>query len=308
MRSEFEFINHIKNKYRLSHVGDDCAILPKDATTDLLISADLLVEDVDFQLEWTTPEQLGHKALAVSLSDIAAMGGMPANAMLSLGLPESLWRTNFLDGFYEGWHGLARRYSIELVGGDISRSSSLVIDSVVLGEASTGTAIRRSTAHPGDAVFVSGALGGAAGGLALLRDGKKSGPLTQRQLTPLPQLIIGKLLRDKTIATSCIDISDGLSSDLKHICDGSGVGAVLDVQLIPVDTNLSHHFSCDQSLQFALHGGEDYELLFTVPEDNMEELSDIDATRIGTITTERGIRLIADGEEKPIDAGGFTHF
>src|SRR5436190_24200206 len=120
--SEFEFIDRLRSKYDISRVGDDCAVLPKDADTDLLLTADLLVEDIDFRLSWTTPEFLGHKALAASLSDIAAMGGKPVWAMVSLGIPQALWKKGFPDAFYEGWHALAKRVHVELVGGDISRT------------------------------------------------------------------------------------------------------------------------------------------------------------------------------------------
>src|SRR5688500_12282850 len=122
MVNEFEFIQNIKSKFRLKHVGDDCAVLPKDDSIDSLLTADLLIEDIDFRLEWTTPEFLGHKALAVSLSDIAAMGGSPKWSMLSLGVSEKLWKSDFLDRFYNGWFELAAQYDVELVGGDISRS------------------------------------------------------------------------------------------------------------------------------------------------------------------------------------------
>ena len=149
MRSEFDFIQNIKQEYGLEHVGDDCAVLPKDSETDMVVTADMLVEDIDFRLEWTTPEALGHKALAVSLSDVAAMGAEPKWAMLSLGVPEQLWSSSFLDQFYEGWHTLAERYGVELIGGDVSRvPSKLVIDSVVGGETPKGRAIRRSGARP----------------------------------------------------------------------------------------------------------------------------------------------------------------
>src|SRR3954470_4014629 len=118
MRSEFQFINDMKSRYDLEKVGDDCAVVPKDDRTDLLITSDMLVEGIDFRLDWATPEQIGHKALAVSLSDIAAMGGTPRHAMLSIAVVENLWKGDFMDRFYEGWHTLARAYGVELVGGD----------------------------------------------------------------------------------------------------------------------------------------------------------------------------------------------
>ena len=161
-RSEFDFIQNIKNKFLLGRVGDDCAVLPKNDKTDLLVTADMLVEEIDFRLAWTTPGLLGHKALAVSLSDIAAMGGQPVWAMISIGVPEKLWKTDFLDRFYDGWFALARQFNVELVGGDVSRTPDKVtIDSIVGGEVEKGRAVLRSSANPGDAIFVTGTLGGA---------------------------------------------------------------------------------------------------------------------------------------------------
>ena len=166
MESEFEFINYIKKSYGLNAIGDDCAVLPKDGKTDMVITADMLVEDVDFRLKWTTPEFLGHKALAVSLSDIAAMGAVPKWAMLTLAVPESLWRTDFVKQLYDGWTALANQYEVEVIGGDISRSPDrFVIDSIACGEVEKRQAILRSGAKVGDAIFVSGCLGGASGGL-----------------------------------------------------------------------------------------------------------------------------------------------
>src|SRR5688572_21180664 len=166
MRSEFEFIRNIKGKFDLNRVGDDCAVLPKDSRSDLVITADMLVEDIDFRHDWTTPELLGAKALAVSLSDIAAMGATPKWAMLSIGIPEPVWTGRFVDKFYDGWFALARHHEVDLVGGDVSRTpDKIVIDSIVAGEVAKGKAIMRSRARPGDSIFVTGALGGAAAGL-----------------------------------------------------------------------------------------------------------------------------------------------
>ena len=132
MKGEFDFIHSLKLKYRLGHIGDDCAVLPNNDQTDLVITSDMLVEDIDFRLDWTTPEFLGHKALAVSLSDIAAMGATPKWAMLSIGIPETLWKTDFLDRFYTGLHDLASQHGVEIIGGDISRvPDKLVVDSTV---------------------------------------------------------------------------------------------------------------------------------------------------------------------------------
>ena len=240
--NEFEFIKNIKKKYSLGLIGDDCAVLPKDTSTDLLISTDMLVEDIDFRLDWTTPELLGHKALAVSLSDIAAMGGSPEWALLSIGIPEALWSAKFLDRFYDGWHELANKYGVILAGGDISRTpNKLVIDSTVGGSIPTGSSVLRSGAKVGDSIYVTGPLGGAAAGLRLLNEGVKLGTdhahdrLLTKQLAPNARVELGQRLRESGVVTSMIDLSDGVSSDLAHICRASEVGAVLNANDLPFE-------------------------------------------------------------------------
>jgi thiamine-monophosphate kinase len=306
--NEFEFIDHIRSKYSLNLLGDDCAVLPKDEQTDQLMTADMLVEDVDFRLEWTKPEFLGHKTLAVSLSDIAAMGGEPKWAMLSIAVPPKLWDSGFLDAFYEGFMALARESEVELIGGDVSRSpDKLVIDSIVSGSVPKGKAILRSGANPGDSIFVTGTLGGAAGGLKLLEKGDKNGgELIQKQLKPQPKMEIGKLLKSLDVVTAMIDISDGLSSDLWHICEMSGVGAKIDAELIPVDPLLSGHFPAEECLALALNGGEDYELLFTASDKDFKTSALPDITRVGSIRGGiRSIELTGHGQLVP---KGYRHF
>ena len=172
VKSEFDFIEAVRRRYSPSKIGDDCAVLPKDSKTDLVVTTDLLVEDVDFRLKWTTPEFLGHKALAVSLSDVAAMGAKPVWAMLSIGIPNAIWKTDFVEKFYHGYFLLAQKFNVELVGGDVSRTpDKIVVDSIVAGEVERGKAVLRSTAKVGDLIFVTGELGGAAGGLNLLESG-----------------------------------------------------------------------------------------------------------------------------------------
>lgn len=318
MVSEFEFIDSIKSEYGLDKIGDDCAVLPKDSVTDLLLTVDMLIEDIDFRLEWTTPEFLGHKALAVSLSDIAAMGGNPVWAMLSIGVPETIWNTDFIDEFYQGWFALAKEFGIELVGGDISRSpDKLVIDSIAGGEVANGKAIRRSSAKPGDAIFVTGTLGGAAGGLKLLERGFRdtkdpadhSSSLLLRQLKPQPKLNIANLLQSLGIVTSMIDVSDGLSSDLSHICRESHVGTRIYAERFPIDPELNHHFPSDECLRLALDGGEDFELLFTAEVESIRQLENLDVTRIGEITSTPGnLEIESHGVIKVIRPQGFQHF
>ncbi len=327
MRSEFDFIHNIKNKYGLKYVGDDCAVLPKDAETDMVVTADMLVEEIDFRLDWTTPEFLGHKTLTVSLSDIAAMGATPKWALLSIGIPTALWKTEFLDHFYSGYHSHARRADLELVGGDISRSpDKLVIDSIVVGEVPKGRAIPRSGAKIGDAIVVTFRVGGSAGGLRLLESGRRLADqlesweenLLLAHLQPWPQLGTGPYLQNLEIVNSMIDISDGLAADLMHICKSSGVGAKLYAEKIPIDPNLTRLFhSSEDQIDVALSGGDDYELLFTLPQDKDFELSAnlIDGknhglfTTIGQVTANIGIiELIRDGKSEILQPKGYTHF
>ncbi|MEO6050724.1 MAG: thiamine-phosphate kinase [Pyrinomonadaceae bacterium] len=327
MVSEFEFIDNIKSKYGLNKIGDDCAVLPNDAETDLLITADMLVEDIDFRLDWTTPGFLGHKALTVSLSDIAAMGGRPVWSMLSIGVPETLWKTDFIDRFYAGWHSHAKESNVELVGGDISRTTDkLVIDSIVCGKVPKGKAILRSGAIVGDAIVVTDHVGGAAGGLKLLESGRRLGPdlasweevLLSIHLKPWPQTGTGIYLEQAKLAHSMIDISDGLASDLQHICEASNVGARLHADKIPLNLNL-HNLcdSYDEQLDIGLNGGEDFQLLFTLPIDKFPELSsnmfegkDYGMfSVIGEITANIGIiEFIGDKKITILTPKGFRHF
>ena len=311
MLGEFEFIQNIKKKYRLEKVGDDCAVLPKDDKTDQVITADLLIEDIDFHLEWTEPEYLGHKAHAVSLSDIAAKGAEPKWAMLSLGIPENLWKSDFIDGFYDGWFALAKEFNVELVGGDVSRTpDKIVIDSIVGGEVPKGKAILRSGANVGDAIYVTGELGSAAAGLWQLKNGMTiQSDFVARQLKPRPHAGSAKQLQSLGVIHSMIDMSDGLSSDLAHICDASGVGAKIYADQIPIASELLAQFGAKQSFDFALNGGEDFELLFTAEEKNFLLPQSVKISKIGEITSDIGkIELIRDGKTEILQPKGYRHF
>jgi thiamine-monophosphate kinase len=227
-------------------IGDDCAVYrPRGSSEDLLFTTDWLIEDVHFRRDTHPPEAVGHKALARGLSDIAAMGGTPRFCLLSLALPD--WAgAGWVDRFYAGLLKLADRAAAPLAGGDLARAPSLSCDIVVCGAASRGRAVLRSGARPGDRLFVSGPLGGSALGLA---SGK--GAAWRRHLLPEPRLDFAAWLRRH--ATAAIDVSDGLSLDLRRLCLASGVSAEVDE--VPVFRGAS--------LDQALHGGEDYELLFT---------------------------------------------
>lgn len=319
MKTEFEFINSLKEKFSLKKIGDDCAVLPKDSRTDLVITTDLLIEDIDFKLEWTKPEFLGHKALAVSLSDVAAMGAKPVWSMLSIGIPENIWKTDFVEKFYDGYLNLAKHFGVELVGGDISKSpDKIVIDSIVAGETKKGKAVLRSTAKAGDLILVTGKLGGAAAGLKILETGEtyeksKYKKLIERQLKPHPQTEIGRILGGKNLATAMIDLSDGLSSDLFHICRASKVGAKIYAEKIPIESQISNFKNQKSNLNFALNGGEDFELLFTVnPKKNFQlqkHLEKHQISHIGEVTANAEIvELTTDKKTEILEPKGFRHF
>jgi thiamine-monophosphate kinase len=273
---------------------------------------------------------LGHKALAVSLSDIAAMGARARWALLSIGMPADVWESGFAERLYDGYLSLADRYGVELAGGDISRTTEkVVIDSILIGECDSGRAVLRRGAAPGDQIFVTGFLGDAAAGLRLLERAARvhtaSGPqrleeqsidrLLLRQLGPDPRVGWGLLLGEQQLASAMIDISDGLSSDLNHLCKESSVGAVIDAARIPIDqvvTEICGRRALDP-LMLALHGGEDFELLFTVKPENVGRLpkrvDGIAVTAIGAIKEESyGVKISEGSCVWNLEPGGWEHF
>jgi thiamine-monophosphate kinase len=317
----------------LKGIGDDAAVLRQRAGLDTVVTVDLLVEDVDFRLGrgGISARDLGHKALAVSLSDVAAIGARPRFCLLSVGVPRARWRGHFLEEFYAGVRSLADAHGVRIIGGDTSRTPErVVVDSVVLGEVKSGRAVMRSGARAGDSIFVTGSLGGAAAGLKILESGpvrksrssSRSGAgmkkaergLVERQLRPVPRVEWGALLGERRLASALIDLSDGLSSDLAHVCRESRVGARIDAASLPVDPLLeSAGIAGEEALALALDGGEDFELLFTASERAARRLpSEIDGvrfTRIGEVTAERGkVRLLRDGRARVLRPGGFEHF
>ncbi|HEY6118486.1 MAG TPA: thiamine-phosphate kinase [Pyrinomonadaceae bacterium] len=335
--NEFDFIYRLKDQARkhgqpsgLIHgIGDDAAVIRCTPGRELVISSDLLVEDVDFHRRATSARHLGHKALAVSLSDIAAMGAQPRWAILSIGVTADVWGAEFVDQLYEGLFELADRYQVKLIGGDTSRAPErIVLDSIVLGECARGRAVSRGGAHPGDQIFVTGSLGGAAAGLRLLnrgarlKDDHRDDPerelienLLLRQLRPEPRVGWGLVLGEEQLASSMIDLSDGLSSDLRHICDESNVGALIQSAVLPIEHAVSE--LCGRRaldpLQLALHGGEDFELLFTVPEAKVSRLpkrvDGVGIIAIGTIEAAgTGLRIAEGSHIWNLEPQGFQHF
>ena len=288
-------------------IGDDCAVFSGPGRMDLLVTTDLLLEGIHFRREWQGAESVGYKTLARGLSDIAAMGGIPRYAFLSLALPAGT-SSRWVDDFFKGLFRLADSSGVTLAGGDTAASQSgIVADIMVIGEIAKGQAILRSGARPSDEIWVSGELGGAAAALHLLRQGKsiaKRDDILRPLFYPQPRLALGRLLCRRGLASAMMDLSDGLSIDLARLCESSGVGARIDAESIP-----KHRLA---SWNQALHGGEDFELLFTVPatrSTKVPKLVDgVQLTRIGEVRRGRQLRLRREGMEIPLPVLGFEHF
>ncbi len=270
------------------------------------MTTDFSLEDVHFRCDWHPADAVGHRCLARGLSDIAAMGGTPRAAFLSLALPAAIqqsWVNKFLSGFLK----LAGRCSVALAGGDTARSpGGILADIVVLGSVPAGEAILRSAARPGDLIYVTGNLGAAMADLNRLQSGEKLRPASHRKhFYPEPRIAVGQYLREHKLATAMIDISDGLSTDLSHICEESSVGAVIHADRLPAAV------SSDEGLQFALHGGDEYELLFTArPHSRIpKQTARVPVTQIGEIVRGKQMKLrLPDGSHEALDARGWEHF
>ena len=294
-------------------VGDDCALLRVPPGRDLAVSIDTLVCGRHF-LPGDNPEFLGHKALAVNLSDLAAMGAEPAWATLALTLPEV--DAGWLAAFSRGFSNLARRYGISLVGGDTTRGP-LSITIQVHGFVEPGKAIRRGGARPGDLIYVSGELGDAA--LALLSQGgvpvapEALPGVLDRLHRPEPRLDLSARVRG--IATACIDVSDGLGADLGHICESSGCSALIRSGSLPLSQAVRDYISATGDWGVALSGGDDYELCLTVPPECREVLESavaglsVGLRWIGTVEEGAGVRcLMPDGRVSQVTGRGYDHF
>jgi thiamine-monophosphate kinase len=271
-------------------IGDDCAIFrPRGAAGDLLFTTDLFIEDVHFRRDTHRPADVGWKVLARGLSDIAAMGGEPRFCLLSLALAP--WTGNrWIDAFYRGLLRLAARAGAPLVGGDLGHAEKLACDIVVCGSVPGGTALRRDGARPGDDIYVSGKLGGSALGLAT-----GTGAAWIRHTRPEPRLALGRYLRIRAKATAAMDLSDGLSLDLHRLCLASGVAA--DIVAPPLFRGAT--------LEQALHGGEDYELLFTVRPGRALPATPVPLTRIGVIR--KGVPGAVNLNGSPLAPLGYDH-
>ncbi|HEX9023827.1 MAG TPA: thiamine-phosphate kinase [Geobacteraceae bacterium] len=298
-------------------IGDDAAAFEPTAGFLSLVTTDMLVEGVHFDLSLCDPVSLGRKALAVNLSDVAAMGGAPCHFLLSLAVPPHI-SVEFLDDFVGGMLAMGEDFGVSLIGGDTSSSlSPLVISVTVIGEQSPALVVPRSGARPGDMIFVTGTIGDSSLGLALLKAGERQGTAVARHLDPLPRVREGMTLAQEGIPSAMIDISDGLLADLGHILDLSRAGARLRLQDLPLSLEYLEKYPAhsQDAYTFPLCGGEDYELLFTVPPARVplvrrliEETGTM-ITAIGEVTPGAGISLISpDGGEYRAQCRGFDHF
>lgn len=295
-------------------IGDDCALLRSAAGEELAITTDFSIEDRHFRLGWHSPESIGHRTLARGLSDLAAMGARPLASFLSLALPRKLTEAkgkvrSWMDRFYEGFFALAREEGAPLAGGDLSESTLTIADVMVIGTVPRGKALLRSGARAGDTIYVTGVLGAGLLGLRILEGKRKVSTEAEdaalhRHFYPQPRLAQGAALRG--LASAAMDLSDGLSTDLARLCAESGVAAVIDARLLPR--------AAEATLEEALHGGDDYELLFTAPAGVRvpRSISGVGVTAIGAMQRPRQGRAtvtLVDGKNKTaLVARGWQHF
>ena len=308
-------------------IGDDAAVVEPGRNTLDVVTTDALVEGVHFDRASAAPEAIGHKALAVSLSDLAAMGALPRAALLSLGLPPAM-PLDDVDRLLDGLLALAARFRTTLVGGNITRSPGpLLVDVVAIGSVRRRRHLGRSGARPGDALFVSGSLGAAVAGLASCtrrsRQPEAGGATRQpataceaRFLRPEPRVRLGLLLGRGRIASACIDLSDGLGEGLRQLAAASGVGLVVEAESVPVDEETRAWFGAAgvDPVDAACAGGEDYELLFTVPSRRLRAfeairglVGGVACARIGRVTADPAIIWRRGGADGSLPAG-FAHF
>lgn len=311
---EFELIEHyfktapcaaLNDQIALG-IGDDCALLRLSSHTELAISTDTLVADVHFPSQ-AVPSLIAQRALAVTASDLAAMGAKPLAFTLALTLPhvDEAW----LKGFAEGLSLKATQCAISLIGGDTTKGP-LSITISVLGEVPGGMALRRSGAREGDLLCVSGCLGDGAAALPMVLGNKEIVPqIVEHYWSPTPQLALAILLRNK--ATACIDISDGLLADCGHIANASQVALVIELAKLPISDAVKSHYDKKTYQHYALAGGDDYQLAFTLPEEFLAELlGQYPSIRvIGRVEQGAGVKLLAaNGQPVVVDTTGYQHF
>ena len=339
-QGELALIHRIRNRVATTGgrlrlgIGDDCALLRPRSGEEFAVTTDLSIAGRHFRLDWHSPESIGHRALARGLSDLAAMGARPVAAFLSLGLPRDLAKLSgqrkggenndrqlqhWIDGFLDGLLALAAAHKTPLAGGDLAESPIPVADIVLIGAMPQGKALLRSGARPGYLIYVSGLLGGAAAGLARLAQlaanpGSPNPPRIPKSLSlllaphlfPQPRIAQGLWLQRRSLASAALDLSDGLSTDLAHLCEESGVAAEVEATQLPIHPGATLHQ--------ALHGGEDYELLFTAPPTTRvpRKIAGVPITKIGRILppgrNRPTVTLITPQGREPLEPQGWEHF
>ncbi|HUX55388.1 MAG TPA: thiamine-phosphate kinase [Bacteroidales bacterium] len=325
---EFGFIDRLSGKFKhlllpeYLGIGDDCAIMPFNDEEDYVVTTDLLIEDIHFLKDRITPFQLGHKSLAVNLSDIAAMGAKPVGSFLSIGIPSET-EVEYLDSFMKGYHELSQKYQVPLLGGDTTKSKKyLTINVGIVGKCRRGKARLRSMAQNDDIVCVTGFLGDSAGGLEVLLhnlpETKDNLKLIQSHHLPEPHINEGLWLAKQSEIHAMIDVSDGISSDLLHILKASGKSAVVDLDKIPVSDKLKRVTLAEgwDLYKLVTSGGEDYVLLCTLKAGSFEPINtgfkatfDRDLIQIGKIIEgEPRINWTKNGEPHILNQHGFDHF
>jgi thiamine-monophosphate kinase len=304
-------------------VGDDAAVLDTGGDELVVATCDAQVEDTHFRLRYADPHDIGRRALAVNLSDIAAMGARPRFALISLFLPPIL-EVAILDGIYAGLQAEAAQFDVALVGGNIARNAErLIIDITLLGTGKRDRLLRRDQAKPGDVVMVTGSLGASAAGLLVLENEQLADEMPAERLasvlaahrTPTPRVAAGQWLAQHGVTTG-IDISDGLAADIAHVCEASGVGVKIESEFLPIkpEVTMIATLAGRQPQDLALFGGEDYELLFTVSADRVNVLAQelfvatgVEATAIGTISEGNDLMLLHQGKLSPLHPKGWDH-
>ena len=323
---EFGFIERIKNDCLIREqnvikgIGDDCCIFKTSGDSASLLTTDMLVENVHFIRNAVSSYELGRKSLAVNMSDIAAMGGNPTEAVISIAIPDTV-DLAFLDRFYDGMKSIAKEFGVNLLGGDTTWSPEhLVINIALLGEAAQDEILYRSGARVDDIIFLTGPVGSSAAGLDIILKGRSfdaEQDLLSAHHNPFPHVKEGRIIASLGLANSMIDVSDGVAADLGHICTESGVGAVIEEGCIPTTPGFRAY--CKQfnedSRHLALHVGEDYVLLGTAPPEAAVELKKALESKgcefhpLGNTVSEPGLKLkCLDGSTEPIGAHGWDHF
>ena len=316
IRARAAAIPSSRSRVRLG-IGDDCALLRLKSREELAITTDLSIEGRHFRLDWHPPESVGHRTLARGLSDLAAMGARPVAAFLSLGLPRELTvskdgQRSWVDRFLDGLLALAAEHHVPLSGGDLAESPLAIADIVLTGAVSRGKALLRSGAKPGDRIYVTGSLGGAAAELTALGQSPQSfaqstaASKTAPHLYPQPRIAQGLWLRKHRLASAAMDLSDGLSTDLIHLCEESGVAAEINSNALPLGLGATQ--------AMALEGGEDYELLFTAPASAKipRTIKGIAITEIGSVIPSKKkqprVTLFTEAGPQPLEPHGWEHF